>query len=51
LDPAAVLAELSKGAGSQFDPIVVEQLKELLGSERLHAIYEDHWIVRTEKAA
>ncbi len=51
LDPAVVLAELSKGAGSQFDPIVVEQLKEMLGSERLHAIYEDHWIVRTGKAA
>lgn len=51
LDPAVVLAELSKGAGSQFDPIVVEQLKELLGTERLHAIYEDHWVLRTEKAA
>jgi len=51
LDPTVVLAELSKGAGSQFDPVVVEQLKELLGSADLHELYKDHWVDREQKAA
>jgi putative nucleotidyltransferase with HDIG domain len=51
LDPAIVLGELSKGAGTQFDPVVVERLKELLVSDRLNEIYKDHWTERTERAA
>jgi putative nucleotidyltransferase with HDIG domain len=51
LDPNLVLAELSRCAGSQFDPVVVEQIKELLGTEQLHELYKDHWIDREEQAA
>ena len=34
-----VLAELSRHAGTQFDPVVVEHLKELLSSPRMTALY------------
>jgi putative nucleotidyltransferase with HDIG domain len=34
-----VLAELSRHAGTQFDPVVVEHLKELLSSPRMAALY------------
>lgn len=37
--PKSVLSELSRHAGTQFDPVVVEHLKELLGSPRMVALY------------
>jgi putative nucleotidyltransferase with HDIG domain len=43
MDTATVLAELSKGAGTQFDPVVVESLKELMVTERLLDLYRQYW--------
>jgi HD-GYP domain-containing protein (c-di-GMP phosphodiesterase class II) len=34
-----VLGEMSKGAGTQFDPVVVEALKEILHSGQLIGVY------------
>lgn len=45
-----VLAELSSGAGVQFDPVVVEALKDLLPTERMQTCYRGQWEVE-EKAA
>lgn len=39
MSPKAVLSELSRYAGTQFDPVVVEHLKELLKSPRMIALY------------
>lgn len=38
-----VLAELSAGAGVQFDPVVVEMLKEILPTERMRICYQSQW--------
>jgi putative nucleotidyltransferase with HDIG domain len=38
-----VVSELSKGAGVQFDPVIVEALKELIVSDRLHELYRQYW--------
>jgi len=38
-----VLAELSAGAGVQFDPVVVENLKDLLHTEPMQKVYENQW--------
>jgi putative nucleotidyltransferase with HDIG domain len=38
-----VLAELSAGAGVQFDPVVVETLKELLHTEGMQNVYAKQW--------
>ena len=38
-----VLAELSAGAGVQFDPVVVEMLRELLPTERMRICYQTQW--------
>ncbi|HEY3779770.1 MAG TPA: HD domain-containing phosphohydrolase [Fimbriimonadaceae bacterium] len=43
MDANMVLAELSKGAGSQFDPVVVEHLKSLMQTDRLLDLYRAHW--------
>jgi putative nucleotidyltransferase with HDIG domain len=43
MDTSTVLAELSRGAGTQFDPVVVENLKELMATDRLLDIYRLHW--------
>ncbi len=43
MDPLHVQAELSKGAGTQFDPVVVEALRELLPTERMHQLYRSFW--------
>lgn len=43
MDPMNVQAELSKGAGTQFDPVVVEALRDLLPTERMHALYRSFW--------
>lgn len=49
MEMGTVLAELSKGAGTQFDPVVVEVLKELLSSDRVHQLYEQYWTVSSEE--
>lgn len=38
-----VVAELSKGAGIQFDPVIVEALKDLIVTERLRDLYRQYW--------
>lgn len=43
MDIADVLAELSRGAGTQFDPVVVESLKELLHNGSLNEMYSQFW--------
>lgn len=43
MDPLHVQAELSKGAGTQFDPVVVEVLRELIPSERMRHMYRSFW--------
>lgn len=43
MDMRYVMAELSKGAGVQFDPIVVESLKELLSTPRMQECYRNQW--------
>ncbi len=47
----AVQAELAKGAGIQFDPVVVEALKELLTTERMYELYKQYWASRELEAA
>jgi len=43
MDANTVLGELSKGAGSQFDPVVVEHLKTLMHADRLLDLYRAYW--------
>lgn len=43
MDPLHVQAELSKGAGTQFDPVVVETLRELLPTEQMQQMYRSFW--------
>lgn len=43
MDMGHVMGEMSKGAGIQFDPVVVEALKELLLAGELDALYVDYW--------
>lgn len=43
MDIAHVLAELSKGAGTQFDSVVVEVLRELLPQNAMQDIYREQW--------
>lgn len=38
-----VVAELSKGAGIQFDPVIVETLKNLIATDRLRDVYRQYW--------
>jgi len=38
-----VVAELSKGAGVQFDPVIVEALKSLIKTDRLRDVYRQYW--------
>lgn len=46
-----VLAELSRGAGTQFDPVVVEALKDILPTEKFQAIYQREAPIQRNKAA
>ncbi|MBI5705776.1 MAG: HD domain-containing protein [Armatimonadetes bacterium] len=46
-----VLAELSRGAGTQFDPVVVEALKHVLPSDRFQSIYLKEAPVQERRAA
>ncbi|HLO98313.1 MAG TPA: HD domain-containing phosphohydrolase [Fimbriimonas sp.] len=43
MDLNHVVAELSRGAGVQFDPVVVEALKEQLNAGALDKLYEAYW--------
>ena|GEM_PF-1313419 len=51
LEISTVLAEMERCAGSQFDPTVVEVLRELQTSGALDALYADFWPLKTETAA
>ena len=48
MDMGHVMGELSKGAGVQFDPVVVEALKELLAAGELDEMYAAYWTKPTE---
>ena len=43
MDMGHVMGEMSKGAGVQFDPVVVESLKNLLMGGELDEMYADYW--------
>jgi putative nucleotidyltransferase with HDIG domain len=43
MDMGHVMGEMSKGAGVQFDPVVVEALKGLLTAGELDEMYADYW--------
>ena len=43
MDMSHVMGELSKGAGIQFDSVVVEALKELLAAGELDDLYSAYW--------
>ncbi len=51
MDINHVLSELSKGAGVQFDPVVVETLKNLLTGGLLDEMYRAFWEPMEELAA
>lgn len=51
METSTVLAELSKGAGTQFDPVVVEILKDLMATDRLLDLYRQYWGDTELKAA
>lgn len=46
-----VVAELSKGAGVQFDPVIVEALKELIATDKLRDLYRQYWEPEERAAA
>ena len=46
-----VVAELSKGAGVQFDPVIVEALKSLIVTDRLRDCYRQYWEPEEKTAA
>ena len=48
MDMGHVMGEMSKGAGVQFDPVVVEALKELLTAGELDEMYVDYWTKPTD---
>ena len=43
-----VMGEMSKGAGVQFDPVVVEALKSILLAGELDEMYADFWTKPTD---
>lgn len=51
MDISKVISELSRGAGIQFDPVVVEMLKDLLQGGHLNEIYLSQWDHLQGKAA
>jgi putative nucleotidyltransferase with HDIG domain len=51
MDLRKVLAEMSKGAGVQFDPVVVEALRELLPTDQMIRCYESQWSTEEAEAA
>ena len=51
MDIKMVISELSRGAGIQFDPVVVEMLKDLLQGGHLNPVYLTQWDHLQGKAA
>jgi putative nucleotidyltransferase with HDIG domain len=51
MDMSRVLGELSAGAGVQFDPVVVETLKDLLPGKAMQELYRGQWESPEERAA
>lgn len=51
MDMGKVLGELARGAGTQFDSVVVEALKSILNTERMRKIYADQWTLPEVKSA
>lgn len=49
MDMGHVMGEMSKGAGVQFDPVVVEALKGLLTAGELDEMYADYWTKPTNE--
>jgi HD-GYP domain-containing protein (c-di-GMP phosphodiesterase class II) len=48
MDMGHVMGEMSKGAGVQFDPVVVEALKSILTAGELDEMYADFWTKPTD---
>lgn len=46
----SVLSELSRCAGTQFDPVIVETLKGLMTTDRIKEIYQTYWTPEAEAA-
>jgi putative nucleotidyltransferase with HDIG domain len=46
----AIMSELSRNAGIQFDPVIVETLKQLIAEGALEDLYQDFW-TRGQRAA
>lgn len=51
MDIDKVISELSRGAGTQFDPVVVEMLKDLLQGGHLNPVYLSQWDHLRDRAA
>lgn len=47
----AIMSELSRNAGVQFDPVIVETLKQLISEGALEDIYQDFWTRHQRTAA
>lgn len=51
MDRHTVMSEFSRGAGIQFDPVVVESLRDLLNSTRMQELYAHYWTEEEAEAA
>ncbi len=51
MDIDHVFSELSRGAGIQFDPVVVEALRDLLPTTRMQDCYRQYWNPEAKRAA
>jgi putative nucleotidyltransferase with HDIG domain len=51
MEMSAVMGEMSRCAGTQFDPVVVENLKELIKTERMQDLYKSYWGAPKAEAA
>ncbi len=51
MDIESVFAELSRGAGIQFDPVVIEALRDILPSSRMQECYRQYWQPEVREAA
>jgi putative nucleotidyltransferase with HDIG domain len=49
MELSQVMAEMSRGAGTQFDPVVVECLKQLLSAGEINELYAAYWDVDQDK--